>query len=91
MNATFSLDTLLHLLSGLSLDNRVWLAEHLVNPSEKKIVNSAKDIRDNGWPTVCREDLRVSDDIANLVKGFELPNNADYDDLKLEYLMKKHG
>lgn len=90
MNATFTLDTLLNLLSGPSLDNRVWLAEHLVNPAEKKIVNSAKDIIDNGWPTVRREDLRVSDDIANLVKGFELPNNVEYDDLKLEYLIKKH-
>ena len=53
-------------------------------------MNSEKDIRDNDWPTVRREDLRVSDDIANLVKGFELPNNVDYDDLKLEYLIKKH-
>jgi len=25
------------------------------------------------------------------VKGFELPEDADYDQLKLEYLMKKHG
>ena len=33
----------------------------------------------------------ISDDVANLVKGFELPDNADYDNIKLEYLMKKHG
>ena len=91
MNATFSLDTLLNLLSGLSLDNRVWLAEHLVNPAEKKAVASTKSVGNNGWPTVRREDLRVTDDVANLVKGFELPDDADYDDLKLEYLMKKHG
>ncbi|MBO7599251.1 MAG: hypothetical protein J6T70_19620 [Bacteroidales bacterium] len=54
-------------------------------------MNFEKDIRDNNWPTVRREDLCVSDDIANLVKGFELPNNVEYDDLKLEYLIKKHG
>ena len=36
MNATFSLDTILNLLSGLSLDNRAWLAEHLINPADKK-------------------------------------------------------
>ncbi|MBO7461685.1 MAG: hypothetical protein J6T96_03705 [Bacteroidales bacterium] len=91
MNATFSLDTLLNLLSGLSLDNRVWLAEHLVNPTEKAKIASAKEVGNNGWPKIRREDLRVSADVVNLVKGFELPVDADYDDLKLEYLMKKHG
>jgi hypothetical protein len=35
--------------------------------------------------------MRISDDVANLVKGFELPEEADYDKMKLEYLMKKHG
>ena len=91
MKATFSLDTLLNLLSGLSLDNRIWLAEHLVKPAEKKVVPSSKTVNNNGWPTVRREDLRVMDEVTNLVKGFELPDDANYDDMKLEYLMKKHG
>ncbi|MBQ9672612.1 MAG: hypothetical protein IJV34_07140 [Prevotella sp.] len=45
----------------------------------------------NGWPKIRREDMRISPEVANLVKGFELPEDADYDQLKLEYLMKKYG
>ncbi len=32
MNTTLSLENILHMLSGLSLSNRQWLAEHLVEP-----------------------------------------------------------
>jgi len=34
MNTTLSLESILHMLSGLSLSNRQWLAEHLVEPKE---------------------------------------------------------
>ena len=34
MNTTLSLESILHMLSGLSLNNRQWLAEHLVEPEE---------------------------------------------------------
>ena len=34
MNTTLSLEAILHMLSGLSLSNRQWLAEHLVEPKE---------------------------------------------------------
>ena len=34
MNTTLSLENILHILSGLSLINRKWLAEHLVEPEE---------------------------------------------------------
>ena len=34
MNTTLSLESILHMLSGLSLSNRRWLAEHLVEPEE---------------------------------------------------------
>ena len=34
MNTTLSLEAILHMLSGLSLTNRQWLAEHLVEPEE---------------------------------------------------------
>ena len=32
MNTTLSLEAILRMLSGLSLTNRQWLAEHLVEP-----------------------------------------------------------
>lgn len=35
--------------------------------------------------------MHISPEVANLVKGFELPEDADYDQLRLDYLMKKHG
>lgn len=34
MKTTLSLENILHMLSGLSLSNRQWLAEHLVEPEE---------------------------------------------------------
>ena len=34
MNTTLSLESILRMLSGLSLSNRQWLAEHLVEPEE---------------------------------------------------------
>ena len=34
MDTTLSLENILHMLSGLSLSNRRWLAEHLVEPKE---------------------------------------------------------
>lgn len=34
MNTTLSLENILNMLSGLSLSNRQWLAEHLVEPEE---------------------------------------------------------
>lgn len=35
MKTTLSLENILHMLSGLSLTNRRWLAEHLVEPEER--------------------------------------------------------
>ena len=63
-------------------------------PSEREQAQSkvkAAATTHNGWPKIRREDMRISPEVANLVKGFELPEDADYDQLKLEYLMKKHG
>ena len=42
MNTTLSLESILHMLSGLSLSNRQWLAEHLVEPEELKMVQQRK-------------------------------------------------
>lgn len=36
MNVDISMEKLLHLLSGMSLDSRKWLAEHLVEPWERE-------------------------------------------------------
>ena len=37
MNTTLSLESILRMLSGLSLSNRQWLAEHLVEPEELEV------------------------------------------------------
>jgi len=44
MNTTLSLENILHMLRGLSLSNRQWLAEHLVEPEERsQAQQSARD------------------------------------------------
>jgi hypothetical protein len=47
MNTTLSLENILHMLSGLSLSNRKWLAEHLVEPDELEQVKQRKS--DEQW------------------------------------------
>ena len=42
MNTTLSLENILQMLSGLSLSNRQWLAEHLVEPREDEIAQQRK-------------------------------------------------
>lgn len=46
MNTTLSLDNILHMLSGLSLSNRKWLAEHLVEPEEIERAKERKSDED---------------------------------------------
>ena len=44
MNTTLSLENILHMLRGLSLSNRQWLAERLVEPEERsQTQQSARD------------------------------------------------
>ncbi len=45
MNTTLSLESILHMLSGLSLSNRQWLAKHLVEPEE--IAQSVQQRKDD--------------------------------------------
>lgn len=47
MNTTLSLENILHMLSGLSLSNRQWLAEHLVEP--KEIEKAQQHKSDKEW------------------------------------------
>jgi hypothetical protein len=42
MKTTLSLENILHMLSGLSLSNRQWLAEHLVEPEELEQIKQRK-------------------------------------------------
>ena len=46
MNTTLSLESILHMLSGLSLSNRQWLAEHLVEPEELERAKQRKSDED---------------------------------------------
>ncbi len=91
MDLTISMDTVLNFLHSMALStsNKQWLADHLYE--EVKAEKKAAATTNNGWPKIRREDLHISPEVANLVKGFELPEDANYDQLKLEYLMKKHG
>ena len=47
MNTTLSLENILHMLRGLSLSNRQWLAEHLVEPEELERAKQRKS--DEEW------------------------------------------
>lgn len=91
MDLTISMNTVLNFLHSMALStsNKQWLADHLYE--EVKAEKKAASTTDKGWPKIRREDMYVSSEVANLVKGFELPVDADYDQLRLEYLMKKHG
>ena len=61
MNTTISLENILHMLRGLSLSNRQWLAEHLVEPAEMEqtvqrksdaqLVRDLQALRYEGEPT----------------------------------------
>lgn len=91
MNLTISMNTVLNFLHSMSLStsNKLWLAEHLYEEVKAEKKSAAKAA--SGWPKIRREDMHISPEVANLVKGFELPEDADYDQLRLDYLMKKHG
>lgn len=90
MDLTISMNTVLNFLHSMSLStsNKQWLADHLYEEvkAERATARTA-----DGWPKIRRQDIHVSPEVANLVKGFELPEDADIDALKLDYLMKKHG
>lgn len=92
MNLTISMETILNFLHSipLSTSNKRWLADHLyAEVSEEETKKKSKS--DNGWPKIRREDLQVSPEVSDLVKGFEISEDENLDKLKLDYLMKKHG
>lgn len=86
MDLTISMNTVLNFLHSMALStsNKQWLADHLYE--EVKAEQKAAATTVNEWPRIRREDMHVSPEVANLVKGFELPEDADYDQLKLDYL-----
>ena len=102
MDLTISMNTVLNFLHSMALStsNKQWLADHLYEEvkaerlqvgEQSSGMEKADATTNNGWPKIRREDMHISPEVANLVKGFELPEDADYDQLKLEYLMKKYG
>ena len=95
MELKISMDTVLNFLHslGLATSNKQWLADHLYEEvrAEREAKKGTADKNDDGWPKIRREDMHIAPEVADLVKGFELPEDADYDQLKLEYLMKKYG
>ena len=72
MKTTLSLENILHMLSGLSLTNRQWLAEHLVEPeemaqakqrkSDEQLVRELQALHYEGEPTAeeRKKELRES-------------------------------
>ena len=61
--ATIPLETILHALSGLSLDNRRWLAQHLVDSEEL------------AEPTSRKSDEELLRELRSI--PYELPWSAD--------------
>lgn len=49
MNTSLSLESILEMLKGLSLSNRQWLAEHLIEPSEVDNERELQRKRDEQW------------------------------------------
>lgn len=83
---TVSMNNLWNYLKGLSLtaQNRHWLAEKLLESSLEPKHNSVVDT------VITENDLKVSPEVAALVKGFELPETFDAEQAKLDYLMEKY-
>lgn len=88
MNMIISMNTVLNFLHAMALStsNKKWLADHLYE--EVKAEQKAAATTISGWPKIRREDMHISPEVVNLVKGFELPEDTDYDQLKLDYLMR---
>ncbi|MBR1880071.1 MAG: hypothetical protein IJ804_04910 [Prevotella sp.] len=66
MDTSLSLESILHMLSGLSLSNRQWLAEHLVEPAELEQAKQRK--RDEEWLREFRALPRGNDMTAEEMK-----------------------
>lgn len=49
MNASLSLESILEMLKGLNLSNRLWLAEHLIEPKELENAREIQRERDEKW------------------------------------------
>ena len=88
MNTT-SLANLWSYLQGLTLSvqNKVWLANHLYEAA--KTEKSAEKVVD--FPIITEDDLKVSPRILKIVENIKpMPNDIDYDQLKLQYLTQKY-
>ena len=89
MNA-ISLNNLWSYLQSLSLttSNKKWLADHLYEAVSKE--SGTAKFRKKF--TITKEDLVLSDDILEIVKDITpLPSDYDFEQERLNYLMKKYG
>ena len=70
MNTTLSLENILHMLSGLSLSNRQWLAEHLVEPEEIESAQQRKkdEELDRKLRSVHYEGEMTADEMKNALR-----------------------
>jgi hypothetical protein len=82
MNTTLSLENILHMLSGLSLSNRRWLAEHLVEAEEREPVLQQKS--DAEWLSEFQALPRGNDMSADEMKKF-LRNSHSFGLRKINY------
>ena len=49
MNTSLSLESILEMLKGLNLSNRLWLAEHLIEPKELENAREMQRKHDEKW------------------------------------------
>ena len=93
MNTTVVMNNLLNLIRSMALtiSNKQWLADHLYEEVKAEQRQKASEMHLNGWPKIRREDMIVSDKVANMFR-VEKPLPEDFDDKKAygQYLYGKY-
>ena len=84
--STTAMNNLWNYLQGLSLSsrNKRWLAERLIESTAEQETNRQAEGK------ITEADLMISPEVAALVKGFELPDDFDAEQAKLDYLTTKY-
>lgn len=84
--STTAMNNLWKYLQGLSLSsqNKRWLAERLMESTSEQDGNRKAEGK------ITEADLMISPEVAALVKGFELPDDFNAEQAKLDYLTEKY-
>ena len=84
--STTAMNNLWNYLQGLSLSsrNKRWLAERLIESTAEPKANQRTE------EVITEADLMISPEVAALVKGFELPDDFNAEQAKLDYLTTKY-